>query len=218
MHVQWGNLLMLLGGMVIICFLHYYNCQEYKKRKIKFRTKMFNDEYRKNRIDISMNYLNGRIKKLPEYIIPDYITDNEDNNIFTNSPLIYRLFEDMKLHIDKKNRPLELKIKNKTDNHTGEYRQSSNREVITLYLNNTYTLQGITAILAHELSHFYLYHQGIEYVNTQENEILTEVTTAYLGFGKYMYKGYRDFLEYELVGYLDIDDFRYILNKIGILW
>jgi len=53
-----------------------------------------------------------------------------------------------------------------------------------------FQLKHILAILAHESMHSYLYHKGIEEDDTNENEILTDVSAAYLGLGQLLREGY----------------------------
>jgi hypothetical protein len=45
------------------------------------------------------------------------------------------------------------------------------------------------AVLAHELSHKWLFQQGIKLEDRFENEVLTDVASVFLGFGKYCLNG-----------------------------
>lgn len=62
----------------------------------------------------------------------------------------------------------------------------------------------ILAVLIHECMHYFLRHSGIGYPDTQDNEILTDTTTVYMGFYEYMYHGS------VMVGYLRDSEFRYV--------
>jgi len=48
---------------------------------------------------------------------------------------------------------------------------------------------AILAILAHEVTHEYLYINNISFSNKYENEILTDIAAIFLGFGKLMLNG-----------------------------
>jgi len=48
---------------------------------------------------------------------------------------------------------------------------------------------AILAILVHEITHEYLYINNISFSNEYENEILTDITAIFLGFGKLMLNG-----------------------------
>jgi len=48
---------------------------------------------------------------------------------------------------------------------------------------------AVLAILAHEITHEYLYINNISFSNKYENEILTDIAAMFLGFGKLMLNG-----------------------------
>lgn len=48
----------------------------------------------------------------------------------------------------------------------------------------------VLAILVHESIHNYLYHHGVRLDDEKENEILTDIASAYLGFGHITYDGH----------------------------
>ncbi|MDE7405180.1 MAG: hypothetical protein K2M81_08745, partial [Lachnospiraceae bacterium] len=86
---------------------------------------------------------------------------------------------------------------------------------IRLELKPRYTLDAVIAVLAHEATHLHLYYEGISMCDTWENEILTDTTAVYCGFGEYIYKGYAlmqgEFaLSYQKVGYISQEDVKYI--------
>lgn len=62
---------------------------------------------------------------------------------------------------------------------------------ILLIRKNRYQLEHILAILAHEYAHHYLSQYNIRKDNVDENEILTEIATAYLGLGQFLVNGYK---------------------------
>jgi len=54
-----------------------------------------------------------------------------------------------------------------------------------------FKLKHILAILAHECTHNYLFHHGVRESDEAENEILTDIATAYLGLGHLIIPGYK---------------------------
>jgi len=91
--------------------------------------------------------------------------------------------------------------------------------------------RDIAAILAHEVTHVFLYRHGIRMTDTLENEILTDTTAVYLGVGWLSLNAYRltedrqeryiapDMREVrirtteERLGYLTPEEFGYVLGK-----
>ncbi len=61
---------------------------------------------------------------------------------------------------------------------------------ILLIKKQRYKLKHLLAILAHEYTHHYLYEHGVKKDETSENEILTEIATAFLGIGQFLVEGY----------------------------
>ena len=80
-----------------------------------------------------------------------------------------------------------------------------------IYVNSNLGQQNLEqkiAILAHEMAHYYLDNHQIHLPDTNENELLTEVCTAYIGFGLVLLNGYKVNLNkeqnaYSKVGYVD---------------
>ena len=60
-------------------------------------------------------------------------------------------------------------------------------EILLIKRNN---LKQILAILAHECTHNYLFYHGIKESDETENEILTDIASAYLGLGHLLLSGY----------------------------
>lgn len=67
---------------------------------------------------------------------------------------------------------------------------TGNRE-IHLFKKHNYTVQHILAILAHEISHHFLNTHSISMEPEEKNEVLTDVTAIYLGFGQLLLEGYK---------------------------
>ena len=62
---------------------------------------------------------------------------------------------------------------------------------IEINIKYKFKFKHILAILVHESLHNYLDHRNIRNNNTVENEILTDLSAVYLGFGKILYIGYK---------------------------
>ena len=66
----------------------------------------------------------------------------------------------------------------------------SNHSEILIMKKRIYDFKHIMAILAHEYTHHYLHLHNVKKSDVHENEILTEIASAYLGLGKYLVYGY----------------------------
>lgn len=85
----------------------------------------------------------------------------------------------------------------------------------------------VLAILAHEVTHMFLFSKGITLPNTRENELLTDTCAAFFGFASILLDHYTEersskvieqTADYKIVrhsttklGYLDIDELAYII-------
>lgn len=100
-------------------------------------------------------------------------------------------------------------------------------ELNALYKENQ---RDIAAILAHEITHVFLYRAGLWLPNTYDNEILTDTASVYLGVGWLGLNAYRltetkqtnssgqRYIKYqeERLGYLTPEEFGYVLGKRAI--
>ena len=98
---------------------------------------------------------------------------------------------------------------------------------IQIAITNKHSPLIMGAILAHELTHHFLFEKSIIIQDTDENEKMTDFATAYLGLGKLTLNGYESISwtafknkkEYHFsyqVGYLSSDSMAQILHKISI--
>ena len=62
---------------------------------------------------------------------------------------------------------------------------------ITVVNKKGYTIVNLLGIIAHEITHHFLHHHNIQKPNQYENEIFTDITAAYLGFGHILYPAYK---------------------------
>jgi hypothetical protein len=77
-----------------------------------------------------------------------------------------------------------------TAERVGLYKVSGGHREIQLTKRFHFAVEHILAILAHESTHRYLYEHGVSDPEESENEILTDLAAAYLGFGALLLDGY----------------------------
>lgn len=100
---------------------------------------------------------------------------------------------------------------------------SSHDFFIELHQKHAERPKEIIAILAHEITHIFLYKHNISFSDENENEILTDTAAAYLGLGSYILDASIEEIKrldaytlqttYQHFGYLTPDEFEYILAK-----
>ena len=74
--------------------------------------------------------------------------------------------------------------------------------------------RDIGAALAHEVMHVYLHRLGLAFHGTEDNEILTDTATTYLGAGWLLLDAFRqDQLSSQKLGYLTPEEFGYVMAK-----
>ena len=105
------------------------------------------------------------------------------------------------------------------------YYDGPNRSRIRVCITNKHSSLIMGAILAHELTHYYLFDRGIILPEEAENERFTDLATAYLGLGKLTLNGYdpiswiikrkdREIKYTFRVGYLTSNEMALILYQI----
>lgn len=123
---------------------------------------------------------------------------------------------------------IEKPIKIVTIDHidAGKFEQIGDLNCI--YINGSFANQSFeqkVAILAHEMSHYYLiYRHKIFLSNQDENELLTEINAVYIGLGLLLLNGYGVFKRREgnkvfqsKVGYVDLNVVRKTIVKTANL-
>jgi len=92
-------------------------------------------------------------------------------------------------------------------------------EVQSQYRSN---LKVVAAILAHEVAHIFLHRCGVRFTDTFENEVLTDTTAVYVGFGPTILNAVHQTTEpyrnspqvlTRYFGYLTLDEYGYIIAK-----
>jgi len=79
------------------------------------------------------------------------------------------------------------------------------------------------AVMAHEIAHIFLHRMGIRFNDTQQNEILTDTTAIYLGFGIFFLNSQREEVtriqpnsterKITSIGYISADEMGYVLAQ-----
>ena len=151
--------------------------------------------------------------------------------------LIYSRFDDKSIKILIKeilnhlglyseNVDLEVKYQNsKIKNaYAGVY--DYKLEKIEVFVDPNYSFENIVSIVAHECMHHFLNKKGIIFKDRMQNEFITEMAVIYLGFAKYLLKGYKEkrhviyesenhrLVDSNKVGYLGYKDVKYAIKYI----
>lgn len=137
-----------------------------------------------------------------------------------NEALLKELLCDIAAHVGIDGTYIKLQFQ---DDYTKEYAGNISTNgaftTVNLQLHSYYNLDVITAVLAHEVMHLYLYYQGISKQDTLNNEVLTDTAAVYYGYGQYLYEGYKVIetnlgLSYHKVGYIRPEDVLFIREKL----
>ncbi len=93
--------------------------------------------------------------------------------------------------------------------HTaGQYIHNGTDAKIRIRIGNNAYDNIILSVLIHECMHHFLITSGIGFEETDKNEVLTDTAALYLGFSKYMNRGYIG------VGYLSYRELLYAEKEI----
>ncbi|MFC5045285.1 hypothetical protein ACFSTE_17240 [Aquimarina hainanensis] len=178
-------------------------------RKYLFSTKSGTDYFsnvQKDKILLFVQHLKESLPKATQYnyqIPLDKLLEGIPPNTTLNQQL-QLIADKMCVHLllDK---PIKVMTINTVDAGKFEHINGMN----CIFINGDQSKHNIHqkyAILAHEITHYYLEHHNIRMANTNENEFLTEICAVYVGFGFIMLDGY-DYVktadQYNKVGYVD---------------
>ena len=190
----------------------------------KSQNDTFNGKIRKKEINKALEILNRKIKRKNEYVIPEEIEKKLYKNNFDKASILMLVANIMK-HLGYPNAMPGIRINhisNDKDLKPGYCETYPGGQAnITINILQDYDINIIAAIIMHECMHHYLNIKKIKFEDRIENEILTDTTAIYCGFGEYMYRGYKTRAKkykYEnklqKVGYLTQKEIRYILNQL----
>ena len=160
-------------------------------------------------------------KKVPggAYTIPPQLSGELERNLH-DPELLRRLMCDIAAHVGIDGSRIKLKFKDDaTLEYAGNISTNGAFTTINLQTHDYYNLDVLTAILAHEVMHLYLYYNGIRFSDTLSNEVLTDTAAVFFGFGEYLRRGYKVIevnlgFSYHKVGYIRPEDVEFILSEI----
>jgi len=164
----------------------------------------------KSTIDSSIELLEQRLGKHR----PDFKPDRRLYEAFqaecTDAGYLSRMAADILRHCGMEPYNLEVRAEEELDrtDAAGTYSYQNGKSVITIKVSTYARYNVVLAVLIHECMHYFLGRSGIRYSVTEDNEILTDTATVYMGFYEYMYHGSI------MVGYLRESEFRYVKHVL----
>lgn len=232
----------IIGIIVVVLFLIIYFIDDIVyffmllKREVRHNKKvneLMNENIKRRwfKNSVLKKYIEYTDKKLKEkeynvkkkYKIDSYLMQRLKYSKFDDK-ILHELLENIFNYIGLDYSEIKFNIR-RTSSRTrtaiaGSYNQE-NKEIIlevTTYSN----IDKIISTLAHESTHHLLLKNGIELKDRNKNEILTDVTAVYLGFGDYFYRAYREegriifdgefteLIDRNKLGYISYGDVKYV--------
>lgn len=153
------------------------------------------------------------------YVMPEQLEQALLSELH-NEELLKQLLCSIAAHVGIDGQYIRLNFQDDaTKEYAGNISTNGAWTTINLQLHDYYHLDVITAVLAHEVMHLYLYYNGIRFSDTLSNEVLTDTAAVYFGFGEYLYRGYKIIetnlgFSYHKVGYIRPEDVTYIRDEM----
>ncbi len=241
--MYWIVLTIVVIGIIVVYEARYYLAYYFHVIKNKY-----NYDKEKNRLlkeNIKKRILkNDEIGKQIEFIVENlnkygYQTDTRKYELDPNleRELRFSKLDDKPTHklldsildfmgLDKED--IELIINRTSSRKRGIYAglYNENKHTIKLEINTYTTVDNLVSVIAHECTHHFLLSKGIKIEPRRANEILTDLTAVYLGFGEYFYRGYRaqrrlvfdggyrTLVDGDKLGYIAYGDIKYAMKYI----
>lgn len=167
---------------------------------------------------LALLYKNRKVPGETYEVAPKLFAELERN--LYDPELLRQLMCDIAAHVGIDGSHIRLKFKDDaTLEYAGNISTNGAFTTINLQTHDYYNLDVLTAILAHEVMHLYLYYNGIHFSDTLSNEVLTDTAAVFFGFGEYLRRGYRVIeinlgLSYHKVGYIRTEDVEFILSEL----
>lgn len=160
-------------------------------------------------------------RKVPgeKYRIPRNLEEKLDRNLH-DPEYLRELLCSIAAHVGIDGSRIRLKFKDDaTLDYAGNISTNGAFTTINLQTHDYYDLDVLTAVLAHEVMHLYLYYNGIRFSDTLTNEVLTDTAAVFFGFGDYLYRGYKVIevnmgFSYHKVGYIRQEDVKFIMEEL----
>ena len=189
-----------------------------KKRRL-YKNKILKKyvDYTKSKLE-KINYKPKKIYKLDSYLEQRIKYSKFDDKILNE--LLKNIFEYLNLDFSK----ISFDIRRTSSKSRTAIAGSYNEDIKKIILEvTTYSsLDKIISTLAHESTHHLLLSNGIELKKRNENEVLTDVTAIYLGFGDYFFNAYKEesriiydgefteLIDRNKLGYIGYGDVKYV--------
>lgn len=233
------------------------------KRKKAVKNDELNYDGNDNKLDKYLQCIHLKLKHLNvlqngDYVVPSRMFERISRERYSQMSL-QELADHMNGFIRLSHKKIKVSVHNEEYewDHTGEgfvFTNSSNsikKEKKSVpnpglyigYKNNDcqihltkkagYGTHEMIAMLAHECTHHFLFCLNIDFPEEMDNEILTDIIAVYLGFGKYLYKGYKPIvwesdkrysnngytynINTSTLGYISYDDITYLIKKVNKL-
>lgn len=222
----------------IAAYLKYFKGELKYKRdrneslKTDLKTRYLQDKTIESGIDfLDISLKNIGYKYKGEFTIPDNLRRELVYSKYSEKTL-RKLFALITKHMGITDQGVNLEVKIVSSkiyrSYVGLYDEGDETtdKKISVFVNPDYSYETVISIFIHECTHYFLLSNGIRVKDRKKNEHLTDIATIYLGFGKYILKGYKQskklVFESELVrtttehkvGYINYSDVKYILKTI----
>lgn len=196
-----------------------------KLLKPKAKTRILKDDVIKSYFDIIKKALpdkNFSSFSIDEGLKRQLIYSRYDEKYLRT--LMKKILEHMQIPINSLTFRKEYASKRKGLPFVGLY--DDKKKEISLYLNCNLSFETVISILAHECTHYFLSLNNLKLKSRIQNEILTDFTTVYLGFGNYLKKGYKEIryviyenefqrlVDSEKVGYVGFKDIEFFIKLL----
>lgn len=102
-----------------------------------------------------------------------------------------KVIRKIRLHLNIKKVPrIKISTNFNQKNTAASVKEVNDEIIINIDFSKIYSEEQLAAVLCHEFTHYYLRKYSIFKNDKNENEMLTEIASVYLGFGKIILKGY----------------------------
>ena len=229
-------MIVIVEGRYYLVYYFYmaknkYNYDKEKNKLLKANIKkrlLKNDEIEKymNRIIEELDKV-GYSKRIRKYELNIDLDRELRFSKLDDKPvrkLLDSIMEFMGLNKDE----IEFSIYRASSRTRGAYAglYNENKHTIKVEINTYTTVDNLVSIIAHECTHHLLLSREIKLEQRYANEIFTDLTAIYLGFGDYFYRGYkaqrrlvfdgayRTLVDGDKLGYIAYGDVKYAMKAI----
>lgn len=166
-----------------------------------------------DKIELLSSKLDGRLNLAdPVYTAPKRLLKKAISKVFSTSA-IQDLADNIIDFLGLK-KGFKVYVLSKQTNHfgiggsIGMYNIIGNyHQEINIIKEPMLKIKHYMAILAHEITHHFLYHYNIYLPDTKQNEMLTDIAGVYIGLGGVLYNGYKPITF--------ITDYKHTFNQVS---